>query len=267
LKTQEITMLNSKIRKIFALTLLSALLLLSIASVSAQGQASVTVLDVLGGTTDPSGTNSYDAGTAVMLTATAIAGYEFTSWQIVTATSTIVATDNPYTFTVAAGETYAVQPIFDVIQSVPGSLPPTDFSTAALVGVLTSAGGTTDPPPGSYALANAENFDLKAIPNSGWQFSHWIISGPTDTSHGGTPFTLTPTNNPYNVNHGYGYKYYYQAVFTPVGTTEPTPAGQTPTPAPGIGGMTTETGIIIALVVVIIIILIAFGIFAMRKKK
>jgi hypothetical protein len=80
------------------------------------------------------------------------------------------------------------------------------------------------------------------------------------------PYIATPTDNPYNVNHGYSNRYNYQAVFTPVGSTEPTPT-PTGTSTGTLGGLTTETGIIIALVVIIIIILIAFGVFASRRKK
>ena len=66
----------------------------------------------------------------------------------------------------------------------------------------------------------------KQLADSGWTFSHWVISGP-NLSHGGYPYTATPTENPYNVNHGYGNRYDYQAVFVPTGSTEPTPSGET----------------------------------------
>ncbi len=154
-----------------------------------------------------------------------------------------------------------------MIQQVPGTPPaPLNKATDALIGVLTSAGGTTSPKPGLYYLTDATSFNLQAIANNGWTFSHWVISGP-NLSHGGYPYTATPTDNPYNVNHGYGNRYDYQAVFTPTGSTEPTPSGG-PTTAPGgMGGLSNEMWIIIALVVVIVIILIGFGVFAMRKKK
>ncbi len=77
------------------------------------------------------------------------------------------------------------------------------MATAAIVVVLAVAGGTTSPAPGTYALADATALNLKATPASGWTFSHWVISGP-NLSHGGYPYTATPTDNPYNVNHGYG---------------------------------------------------------------
>lgn len=263
---------SAKISKIFVITLLSAILLLSITPsiASAQSQGSVTLLDSLGGTTDPAAgpTTNYDAGTAVTLTAAPLDGYVFVSWQIVTATSSSVESDNPYSLTVAEGTDYAIQPIFDVVQVTPGGQPITNFKTAAIVVIPTSSGGTTIPPPGTYALADATQTTITAMPADGWQFSHWSISGyPYDVVHGGDTFTGVRTENPYTISHGYGNTYSYQAVFTPIGSTEPTPVGQTATPPPGIGGLSNEMVIIIALVVVIVIVLIAFGVFAMRKKK
>jgi hypothetical protein len=262
----------NKSRKIFALTLLTSLLILaalnvSVLSVNAQGNATVIVVDSVGGTTDPAvGTTTYADGTSVTFTATADASDEFSNWIIVTSTETTTSTDNPLALTVSGGVTYTVQAVFSPIQAPPGGTLPTNLATAAIVVVLTSAGGTTSPAPGVYALADATSLSLTAAPESGWQFSHWVISGP-NLSHGGYPYTATPTDNPYNVNHGYGNRYSYQAVFTPVGSTEPTPTGgATATPIP-VGGLSSDMWIIIGLVVVIIILLIAFGVFATRRKK
>lgn len=255
-----------KLSKLFALTLLTSLLLLSTCAliVKAQGDGTVAVLDSVGGTVDPSGTNTYADGTVVTFTATPMdESFVFVNWIIVTEAGSSTVSDNPLSLTVAGGTTYAVQPVFQPIQPVPGKAMPTDLSNAAIVVVLVSGGGTTSPAPGRYALANAQALNLKATANSGWQFSHWIISG-SSTDHGGAPVNLTPTDNPYNVNHGYGYTYNYQAVFIPVGSTVPTP---TPSSGGTIGGMSNETWIIIALVVVIVVLLVAFGFFAMKRKK
>ena len=262
-----------KSRKIFALTLLMSLLVLaalnvSVLSVKAQGQATVNVLASVGGTTDPAaGTTTYDDGTSVTFTATPDSTYIFQNWIISTADGSNIATDNPVTIPVTGGTTYTVQATFQPILPPPGAQLPTNMATAAIVVVLTSAGGTTNPASGTYALADATSLMLTATPSSGWQFSHWVISGP-NLSHGGYPYTATPTDNPYNVNHGYGNKFSYQPVFTPTGSTEPTPTGgATATPTGTIGGLTMDSAIIIGLVVVIIIILIAFGVFASRRKK
>jgi hypothetical protein len=266
-------MSNIKNRRIFTLTALAAVLLVAIMvptflSVTAQGTATVVVLDAVGGTVDPSGTTTYADGTSVSLTATAMDDtFIFSSWIVSSGAGSETLLGNPATITVSGGETYAVQAIFDVVQPPPGvQVLPSNIASAAIVVVLPSAGGTTTPAHGTYALADATQMMLTATPTSGWQFSHWTISGKS-TDHGGAPVNLTPTANPYNVNHGYGYTYNYQAVFIPVGSTGPTPIGATPTPTVSIGGMSMEMVIIIGLVVVIVILLIAFALFAMRKRK
>ena len=168
--------------------------------------------------------------------------------------------DNPLSFTAAGQVTIA--PVFIAPDPIPGYTRPSDLRNSAIVVILPSAGGTTIPAPSTYALANAEKFDLRAIPNEGWQFSKWTICG-TDTRHGNSPTNWNPTDNPYNVNHGYGATYVYQAVFVPIGTTEATP---TPTPSGTTTGMTNETLIIIALVIVIIVIIIGFGAYMTKRK-
>lgn len=250
--------------KILVLSLILAMLLTTtISSTNAQSDATVTVTAGTGGTTDVTGTTTYTAGASVTINAIPDAGFVFSTWVISPSDGSgdMVIADNPVIFSVAGGVTYTVSPVFIVPSAVPGRPLPTDLSNAAIVVVLPSSGGITIPPAGTYAMANAENLDLIAMPSDGWEFAHWTIYG-VDTGHGAAPANWNPTDNPYNVNHGYSATYSYQAVFVPVGTTEPTP---TPAPTQTIGGMSTETWIIIGLVVVIIVILIGFGIFASRR--
>jgi hypothetical protein len=256
--------------KSLGLVLISALLLMAIVSgVKAQGTATVVVLDTIGGTVNPNGTNTYADGTAVTLTATPTSSaYLFARWIISSDSGDTTSTSNPLTLNVVGGDTYAVQAEFDPVEPAPpGVALPTNMATAAIVVVLAAAGGTTSPAAGTYALEDASALTLTATANSGWQFSHWTISGAS-IDHGGAPVNLTPTDNPYSVDHGYGYTYYYQPVFTPTGSSEPTPTGATPTPTPGggMGGLTNDQWIIIGLIIAIVVILIGFGIFAMRKK-
>ena len=263
-------MFSKKSSKFVALTVLATLLLASafMMSVNAQTQATVTMFDSVGGTTDPApGTYQYNDGTVVTLTATPDASNVFQNWIISTPDATLNDPSATTTITVAAGTTYTIQAIFQTVALLPNvPYAPFKAGTDAVIGILASAGGTVSPSPGLYYLTSATSFQLKATAASGWQFSHWVISGP-NLSHGGYPYTATPTDNPYTVDHGYGNRYDYQAVFTPTGVTEPTPTGgATATPAPGMGGLSTDTWIIIALVIVIIIILIGFGVYAMRKK-
>lgn len=253
--------------KILALTLLTSMLLLSTLSaiipVNAQGDATVVVLDAIGGTValDPAGP-TYSDGTEVTFTATPTGdAWVFVNWIVVTDNETVTYTDNPVTITVEGGVTYVIQANIQPIRPVPTDTQLPDLTTAAIVVVYVSGGGTTNPVPGIYALANAQSFDLTAIANSGWKFSHWVISGDT-TDHGGAPVDLLPTANPYNVNHGYGYTFSYQAVFIPVESTQPPP-----TTDGGGGGMSNETWIIVGLVIVIVVVLIVLGVVLAKRKK
>lgn len=256
----------SKMAVFFVLVLaLSAFLALA----NAQSTATVTVNSATGGTTDITGTNTYNAGDTVTITATPDADYTFVNWMVSASDGTgdTQPTDNPLTFTAAAGATYTITPVFAVPQPIPGQPSPTNLRTAAIVIIYPSAGGVTTPAPGTYALADASNFNLYAIPNSGWTFSHWTICG-TNASHGATPVNWTPTDNPYNVNHGYGDTYRYQAIFTPTGSSpQPTTAPTaTSTTGGSIGGIANEMWIIIGLVVVIVVILIGFGVYVSRHR-
>ena len=247
-----------KSSKIFALTLLTTLIVFaalnaSVINVKAQTQATVIVTPSLGGTTDPTGTTTYNDGTSVTFTATPDATDVFQNWIISTDAGSSAVTENPITLPVVGGTTYNVQAVFSPLLPPPGvtSLP-TNMATAAIVVVLTGAGGTTVPAPGTYALADATALNLTATPASGSTFSHWVISGP-NLSHGGYPFTATPTDNPYNVNHGYGSTFSYQAVFTPTGTTEPTPT-------------VPEFSSVVTIVIALVLVAIAFGTIIYRRK-
>ncbi len=248
----------AKINKIFALTLLISLLATAAVSVTvqAQSQGTVTIMDSIGGTTDPApGTYNYNAGTNVDFTATADATSAFQYWIVSTSSGSSTVTNPTLTLPIAAGTTYTLQAVFAPIQAPPGVIAlPASLSSAAIVVVLPAAGGTTNPPPGTYALANATSLNLQATPSSGWTFSHWVISGVM-TSHGSAPVNLEPTNNPYNVNHGYGATYNYQPVFTQTGGS--------PGPSPSIPEF---SGAIIG-VLAVVLLTIALGTVAYRRKK
>ena len=242
--------------KVFALIfILSAFVIAATAStiaiVKAQSQGSITMFAAIGGVTDPDvGTTSYPADTDVTLSATPGEGFLFTSWQIATAEGATEDPSNPTTLTVAAGTDYAVQPIFTAIQQAIPSAPTTDYTHAAIVVVLAAVGGTTTPAPGAYALADAASFNLQATPATGFVFDHWAIGGSL-TGHGAYSFTATPTDNPYNVNHGYGNTYSYQPVFRL--TSSPTPT-------------IPEYSNVAAVVVAIALVAVAFGTYAIKRK-
>lgn len=245
-----------KSKKLFALTLLTSLMVVAAFAgvIQAQNQATVNILDSIGGTTDPAaGPHTYDDGTSVTFTATPDAAFVFSNWVISTDAGSNIATDASVTIPVTGGTTYTVQAIFSPLLPPPGvSNIPSNMETAAIIIVLAGAGGTTSPPAGTYALADATSLKLTATPSSGWTFSHWVIAGP-NLSHGGYPYTATPTDNPYTVDHGYGNTFSYQAVFTPEGVTEPTPT---------IPEFSSVATIIIALVLAAV----AFGTYTYRHK-
>jgi hypothetical protein len=237
-------------------------------SVNAQDTATVIVNSQTGGTTDITGTTTYPDGTEVTITAVPDSEYAFLNWVVSPSDGSgdTTPTSNPLTFTVTGDVTYTITPVFTIPAPVPGRPSPTDLASAAIVIILPSAGGTTSPAPGTYALENAENLNLVAMPDEGWEFSHWTICG-NPTPHGTEPINWTPTDNPYNVNHGYGDTYRYQAVFTPIGSSDqPTPTPTSNNTGGSMAGLSNEMWIIIALVVVIIVILIGFGVYASRRR-
>lgn len=247
----------NKSRKIVALTLFTSLILftsLGAMSAFAQSTANVSILSSVGGTTDPApGNYTYDDGQSVTFTATADTSFVFLQWIISTPSGSSTALDSPITIPVVGGTDYTVQALFSPIVVIPFNVTKPIASTDAIVQVLPASGGTTDPPPGTYALGNATSLSLTAKPASGWQFDHWVIEGP-NLSHGGYPFTATPTDNPYNINHGYGNMFSYQPVFSPVGTSTPTPT-------------VPEFSSAAAIVVALALVAVAFGTYAFRRKS
>lgn len=240
-------------------------------NVKAQTQATVVISDSIGGSTDPApGTYNYDDGTPVILTATpdTAAGYSFGQWIISTDDSSETQSDNSYTLTVTGNVNYTVTALFLLPANEPifpsSSLLPAQ-SKAVLV-VLHSVGGHTDPGEGSYFTANLNTFKLSAIPDSGWTFSKWVVSGNPVAGQSGSSCTGTSTDNPIHLAYDAGYSYAYQAVFEPTVNTisSPTP---TPTHAPSTMGISNDLWIAIVLAVVLVIVVVGFGAYAYTKRS
>ncbi len=275
LKYAKLFLENEKvINKRKSATALSTILLTSIILMAATGiinvlaqgdQATVVISASVGGVSDPMpGTASYANGTDVVLTATPDSDFVFLYW-LVSSDTNFTATDNPFTLTVTGGLTYNIEPVFLAFAIPSVSLnPPIDTSAYAIVEILASAGGNTQPAPGLYGLVSASQLSIKAVPADGFVFSHWVITGTYMPGHGGSPSldTNVPTDNPLLIGHGEGYKYTYQAVFIPVGVTPP----GAPPPSTSSTGISTE--VIIAIVVVIVIVAVAaVAIVYMRRGK
>jgi hypothetical protein len=256
----------------FAIILLTSLILLAginAASVFAQdSQATVNIVESLGGATDPGpGSHNYDNASEVVLTATPETNFVFLQW-LISADTDYTATNNPFTLTVAAGTTYNIQPVFQptVVPFLPYT-PPLDTSAFAIIEILASVGGTTNPPPGFYSVVSAEQVELRAVAAEGFVFQNWVVSGSYMPGHGGDPSldTNIPTDNPLLVGHGEGYQYTYQAVFIPIGATPPS---NPPTNPPATtSGISTELLIAIVAIVIIVVALIAAFAYMKRGKK
>jgi hypothetical protein len=148
--------------------------------------------------------------------------------------------------------------------------PPTpapESQQKAIVVVVASVGGTTNPQAGTYTYNYGDTITLTATPSTGFQFAYWAISGLYLPGHNVPPIntpeqaaadpnwvptfpnpsqveqdSLTTSTNPLTIICGYGYTYQYQPVFT--STAAPVPgndsivivlsgAGGTTDPLPG----------------------------------
>lgn len=239
--------------------LLMAIAGLAFPAVKAQATDTVTLDTSIGGSyanpdgsVQAAGTYSYTDGTTQTFTAVPGTGFVFSYWTIASAEGAYSDSDNPLSLTLNQSA-YALQAYFAPESPYPSFAPVT--SSDAIVVVIAGIGGTVSPAPGTYALANADQLDLTATPDSGWTFSHWVIGGvPSGSPHGGYAFTDTPTNNPYTVSHGYGETYSYQPVFSPISTSTST--------SPTVPEFSSVAAIIIAIVLAIA----AFGTFAYTRR-
>ena len=335
---------NLKRTILTALVLLAVIALLTVGEnltiVKAQSDmATVNVMPTTGGTTSPAaGQYTFANGTTFMIQAIPDTGYVFSYWvisgdlfpghtvsqtsqtQIVDPnTGQIIAmfpatpvndtidaltfTTNPANITCGFGYTYTYTAVFAPIVA-PN---PTPGQTDAVVVVMPTTGGTVSPAAGQYTYPNGTPIVLLATPNSGCQFSYWIISGtytsghvtgaPTqilDPSTGeatlvpqpGEPQTttginsLTFTANPANITCGYGYTYTYTAVFASTATPSPaltataSPTAQpTAKPSPIVtSSPAPSSGMdltvwIVVIVVVVVVIIAVIAVVMMRRKK
>lgn len=126
-----------------------------------------------GGTTSPSpGTYTYPAGTEVNINATPDTNYRFSGW-----TGNVPSgheNDNPITITMDGDKSITA-----------------NFIRQYTLIIAVGTGGTTDPAPGTYTHDTGTQVSIRAIPNSGYQFSGWsgAASGTTN------PITITMDND------------------------------------------------------------------------
>jgi hypothetical protein len=241
-----------------------------------QTNAIVVVSASVGGTTNPEpGAYTYGEGETVTLTATASSGFKFQYWIIrgtytighneppinfpenaasdpdwvpdfpspsEVAEDSLVVSTNPLTVICGYGYTYVYEPVF-----TPTTAPPA--TSEAVVVVVDAIGGTTNPGPGTYYYLDGSTISLSATPNSGYDFVYWVAVGED-----GHPTTIS--DNPTNVQCGYGYTYSYQAMFAPEGAAQPS------------AGVPMEyIAIIVVLAIVAVIAVVAAVMFRGKSKK
>ncbi len=132
-------------------------------------------IEVVGsGTTNPSlGTHQYDAGSEVPVATIPDSGWELNHWLL---DGVNVGSADPYTVTMDDNHT---------LTAVFTEIPPTQYELT--IGVVGS--GTTDPAPGTHLYDEGLGVPVDAIPDSGWELSHWLLDGVDVGS--GDPYTVT----------------------------------------------------------------------------
>jgi hypothetical protein len=261
---------TTKNTKLFALILLTSMLLLVAISPAMQSVKAATTTDTVtvfascAGTTTPANnstgpyaTYTYDNNTVHTFTATAGAGFQFLCWVIVAASGPTTSTTNPLSYTLT--QPIAIQALFIPTSSTVTPTPtPTTTPSQYSVAVFTSAGGTTTPtgssttaPYVSYNYNSGSVQTFTATAGTDFKLLCWLIVG----ANGGT--TSTSSSLSYTVSQDVA----IQAFFIPTSSTVTLPT-TSPTPTPKVDEFSSATAIIIAAVLVIV----AFGTYTYTKK-
>lgn len=118
----------------------------------------LTVNTAEGGTTNPSGTATYDEGKQVAVVAHAEAGYTFTKWNLVNGQE---STDNPLFLTI--DRDMVITPVFTKDEPKP---------TYTLT-IQTAGNGSVIRTPDKDRYEKAEIVRLEAMADAGWHFAGW----------------------------------------------------------------------------------------------
>ncbi len=118
----------------------------------------LTLTSTSGGTTNPSGSAWYDAGTMVSVTAIPDTYYLLDHWEL---DSTPVGSVNPYSVIINTANT--LHAIF--------------VQETSTLTITVSAGGTTDPSPGTHIYPAGTYVMVTAMPEEHYVFNHWELDG------------------------------------------------------------------------------------------
>lgn len=124
----------------------------------------LTITATAGGTTTPApGTYTYNEGTDVQVTAVPDVNYKLAYWEL---NGSNIGSNNPITITM--DNNYELKAYFALI-------------TYTLT-VTSTAGGTTNPAPGTYTYPSGSYAEVTAVPSANYFFDHWVLDG----SHAGS---------------------------------------------------------------------------------
>jgi hypothetical protein len=261
---------TTKNLKVFALILLTSMLLLVAINPAMQSVKAATTTDTVtvfasvAGTTTPASnasgpyaTYTYDNDTVQTFTATTSTGFQFLCWVIVAASGPTTSTTNPLSYTLT--QSIALQALFIPTSStVTPTHPPTTTPSQYGVTVFTSTGGTTTPTGSSttapYVTYNYNSGSVQTFTaTAGTDFK--LLCWEIVTANGGT--TSTSSSLSYTVSQDVA----IQAFFIPTSSTVTLPS-TSPTPTPTVPEFSSTIAIIIAAVLVIV----AFGTYTFTKR-
>lgn len=132
----------------------------------------LSIATTTGGDTNPTpGSYTYNAGTTVSVVALPNTDYRFGHWIL----DGLTVTNNPISVTMTQNRTLTAY--FAV-------LPPTQY----ILTIATTAGGTTDPSPSSYTIAEGQTQQVVALPSTNYRFVNWFLDGISRTEN---PITVT----------------------------------------------------------------------------
>ena len=135
----------------------------------------LTIVPTLDGTTSPPpGNYSYTQGENASVTAIPDTGYILDNWTL---DNSSIASANP--LTIPMNTNHTLQPIF--------------LQTNYTLTMITSSGGSTSLPPGTYTYAAGQTVNVSATADDGYAFSYWTLDGSEAGS--ANPMTVSMNGN------------------------------------------------------------------------
>ncbi|MBM4462655.1 MAG: hypothetical protein FJ012_04860 [Chloroflexi bacterium] len=166
-------------------------------------------------TANPTGP-TYDAGTAVTLTATPASGYQFVNW-----TGDATGTSATVSVTMSANKTVTA-----------------NFATTTYTLTMAKVGsGTVDPAVGAHTKNPGEVVNLTATPDTGWRFDKWT-GDVTTVADVNDPTTTVTMNGNYTITANFIQQFTLTIAVNPAG-------GGTTNPA--VGTYTKDAGTVVSI--------------------